>query len=366
MTLSIRAHRALAGGLAALSLVLAAGCATSRVSPGPSIAETTLQGGDPGRTVLTQSATSFATALTASAADPTSPQKAGAAFTTGRAMLELHCARYLDALGSGNQAGQYERQQVGLIGGLASAIMGTAGSSAREIAVVASSFSFAGSSMDAFANAYLFADASKTVTKIVREAQEAFLDAVGGQLDDLHYDEAVALLARYESLCRPAQIRALIDEAVARGKVVAERPGARLGDPEVASVLTLLRTQLARAVGEEEAILLYAWYRSPQTVRTRIEGAYEVVRTLVAGNPAALEQRLALAFLPVSLAGSPVAARWQPAVDQVVKAVTPVVAPPAGSSGAPLPQGSVQPPGTVATPRPAPVRVLRMPVLTVR
>lgn len=354
------ARRILAAVAAAGALLLASGCSTQKVAPGPTIAETTVvqaRGTEPSRTVFEQSVATFGQALAASAAAPADTTLGGTAFTTGRAMLDLQCDRYLDAVGNSNQAAGNDRKQVSLVGGLASALMGLSGSSAREIAAVATSFSFAGSSMDAYTTSYLFSDASKSVTKIVRDAQGAFLNAIEGQLPTLDYAGAVALLTGYEAVCRPAQIRALIDDAVARGRVVAERPGQVGGDAEVASVLTLLRTQFARAFSEEEAIVLYAWYRSGQTLRTAMEASFEPIRTLVAGMPAAqVEQRLAVAFLPMTLAGSSVPGRWQAAVDQIVKAATPPPPP-----GAPA---SMQP--ATGVPTPAPVRLLRMPVLTVR
>lgn len=210
---------ALALALAGLAAI--AGCSTYQTSPGKPIADTAFK---EGITVFNLAAETFAKDLQASALASDQSAPALKAFRSGRAMLDLQCDRYLDAVGSANQAASNERKQVSLIGGLASAIMGLTGSSAKEIAGVATTFSFAASSMDAFTTAYLFSDAAHSVTKIVRESQSAFLASVQGQLPGLDYPDAVALLTRYESVCRPSQIRALIDEAIAKGRVVAEAP----------------------------------------------------------------------------------------------------------------------------------------------
>lgn len=345
----------------ALALLLG-GCATRRAAPGPTIADMPVPAaaGQPGRTVFEHAAETFALALQASAADPDDPGKAARSFLSGRAMLDLQCERYLDAVGGANQQASNERKQVSLIGGFTSAIMGLTGAGAKEIAGVATAFSFAGSSMDAYTEAYLFSDASKSVGKIVRDGQGAFLTAIQGQLGAIRYADAVALLTGYEAICRPAQIRALIDEAVARGTVVTERPGGeRSGDAEVASVLVLLRAQLGRSLAEEEAVVLYAWYRAPAALRDKIAARFEPARSLVASLGAAtLEQRLAQAFLPLALGGSAVAARWAPAAADIARAADPPSGAPSGPMASPSPGAS--PAASPAT------RILRVPVLTVR
>lgn len=336
-------------------LLLLAGCATRSVAPGPAIADMPVRGRgtEPTRTVFERSAENFAAALQASAAAPDDTALAGQAFHSGRAMLDLQCQRYLDAIGNANQAASNERKQVSLVGGFASAIMGLAGSSAKEIAGVATAFSFAGSSMDAYTSAYLFSDASRSVGKIVRDGQQVFLTAVEGQVGQLHYADAVALLTSYEAICRPAQIRALIDEAVARGTVTVERPGGdRAAEAEVASVLVALRAQLGLAVSEEDAVVLYAWSRGG-SLRERI-ATREPVKTLLARDGAAvLDQKLSQAFLPLSLGGTLVTARWAAAVAEIHRAAAPQPA---------------TPPAAMASSQPArgTARVLRIPVLTVR
>lgn len=348
---------------AALFALALSGCATRSVSPGPTIADMTVRGtgNEPSRTVFERSVETFALALQESAAIPDDPTMAAGAFRAGRAVLDLQCERYIDAVGSVNQSASNERKQVSLIGGFTSAIMGLTGSGAKEIAGVATTFSFAGSSMDAYTSAYLFSDAAKSVSKIVREGQGAYLTAVQGQLSSLSYADSVALLVGYEAICRPAQIRALIDEAVARGTVMAERPGGeRVGESEVASILVLLRGQLGHSISEDEAVVLYAWYRASSTLRDKIAGRFEPAKSLVAQlTPATLDQRLTQAFLPLSLGGSAVAVRWSAPAAEIARAADPPSAAPPGIIAAPA-----APPGIKAAP--AAPRILRIPILTVR
>ena len=143
------------------SVITLVGCSTYRTLPSRPIAQTV--DGD-GNTVFDRASKTFVTALKQSAESSGETGLAIKAFQAGRVMLDLQCDLYLDAVGSANQAVSNERKQVGLIGGFASAIMGLTGSGAKQIAGVATSFSFVSSSIDAFTTAYLFSDAAKSVT----------------------------------------------------------------------------------------------------------------------------------------------------------------------------------------------------------
>lgn len=349
------------------AVTLLSGCSTYQASPGKTIADTPVR---VGVTAFDNAAETFAKDLQASATNSDQSAAAIKAFRSGRAMLDLQCDRYLDAVGGANQAASNERKQVGLIGGFTSAIMGLTGSSAKQIAGVATTFSFAGSSMDAFTTAYLFSDAAKSVTKIVRESQSAFLGSIQGDLSDLDYPGTVAILTRYESVCRPAQIRALIDEAIAKGTVVVEPAKSQASDPEVASVLAVLSTQFGRPISETEAINLYAWYKYPKDRSTGPKTeANEPIASFKKSNitDETLEKRLSQAFLSISLAGSAVPARWEPAVQQIRKVPAAAVVP----APAQFPAQDIAPapghtPAQSQTPPPTVPRLLRLPVLTVR
>jgi len=323
----------LAGGFFFLVAVAAlAGCATARVAPNAPLADTKVDAG--GKTAFEHALEVFGKDLTASAVTPEDPPKAQKALRSGLSVLDLQCSRYLDAVGMGNQSASNERRQVSLVGGFVSAVMGLAGSAAKEIAGVATAFSFTGSSMESFTTAYLFSDVASAVTKIVREAQKAWLDSVTtpGNLADMGSADAIRLLADYERICRPAQIRALIDQSIARGTVVAER--VRTSDADVGAVLQSLQATLGASVSEVDAIVLYAWFKNPGQ---RDSGANLSAQGPLPGllknrDAVVLQRQLAQAFLPISLAGSPVPDRWSAAV----KSLLPIPAP-ASAAGAALP-----------------------------
>ena len=328
-------------GSGLLLLVTLQGCSTLQTGLGKTIAETPISGAS---TVFEKSATTFGTKLSASADDPGDSGKASETLLAGRAMLDLQCERYLDAVGSANQASTNERKQVSLVGGFAAAIMGLTGSTAKQIAGVATSFSFAGSSMDAYTTTYLFSDAAKSVTKIVRQSQSAYLSALESQDPELNYPNVVALLTGYEALCRPAQIRALIDEAIAKTTIVAEVKSPLPVDAEVGSVLSALTAALGQPISEPEAINLYAWYKNPSSRSTgaKTESNEPIASLKKAGlTDARLVSLLSQAFLPISLASSTVPSRWAPAVKQILATAAPPAPTPA--------------PGAAAAPAPAPV-----------
>ena len=165
-------------------------CSSYQTSPGKTIADTAVKRGI---TASDDAAEIFAKDFQTNAANLDQLAPAPKAFRSRRAMLDTQCNRYLDAVGGANQAASNERKQVGLIRGFASAITGLTGSSATQIAGVATTFSFASASMDSFTTAYLFSDAAKSVTKIVRESQSAFLASLQGTLSNLDYAHTVAL-----------------------------------------------------------------------------------------------------------------------------------------------------------------------------
>lgn len=351
----------------ASALLLLFGCSTIRggAGPGKSIADTTVS---EGKTVFDTAAETFAMDLKASAADKSSVDKGAQAFLSGRAMLNLECSRYMTAIGDAIQAATNDRQQVGLIGGFTSAIMGLTGSSAKQIAGVATTFSFAGSIMDSYTTSYLFSDAATSVGTIVSGAQSAYLSSIEQDIPKLGYADAVAMLTGYEALCRPAQIRALIDDAVAKATIVAKVKAPLPSDQEVASVLAILAAALGRPISEAEAINLYAWYTSPaeRSAGPKLENN-DPIPTLKAGPPALsdadLQKRLVPGFLQVSLASSLIPARWAAALAKLktTPVAGPAVAPtPAAALAAPAPVAPLSPP--VPTPVP---KIMRIPSVRV-
>ena len=133
-----------------------------------------------------------------------------------------------------------------------------------------------------------------------------------------------------------------------------------VGESEVLSILVLLRGQLGRSISEEEAVVLYAWYRASSSLREKIASRFEPAKSLVAQlTVATLDQRLAQAFLPLSLGGSAVAVRWSAPAAEIARAADPPSAAPPDIKAAPA-----APHATPAAP--AALRILRVPILTVR
>ena len=314
------------------------GCTTVSTTPEETIANVQFSSSSSsapssGAKIVEYAATVFASDLYESAKASDDKAKAEKAFRSGQALLEIRCGEYLDALGSANQSAANEGRQVGLVGGLASAIMGLTGSDAKSIAISASTFSFAGSSMDAFANSFLFSDASKAITKLVHSAQSAYLTAAQDRMANINYPTAVSLLIGYEQMCRPAQIRAFIDEAVSTARIVSETPISSATEGQILDVLGKLMGALGTPVSEADAIGLYAWFSSDSTGRNNIKPKISIVNALVnsLGSDANLESKLSPVFLPLSIKGNVLSERWSTAVAQVK-----ATAPPAAGQPVPL------------------------------
>lgn len=333
-----------------LAAVLAlSGCSTVGTKPGSNLAEMPAGGG---LTVLTKAVEVFAKDLVDSAEHPEDKTKAHKAYRSGLSALDLQCERYLDAVGLANQAATNERKQTALAGGLLASLMGLTGSTSKQVAGVAAGFSFAGSSLDAYTTSYLFSDAAKSVTRVVRQSQDAYLGALSYEPDDLDYPTIVRLLTGYEAVCRPAQIRALIDDAIAKSRVVSETPPLQAVDAEVGAVLEALAAEFGQRFNEAEAIVLYAWLTNTAERKSNFD-AREPVASLKKRpmTDEELARRLGRSLLSVSLAGSAVAQRWAGPV-QSLRAVAAAPAPAAsGARGLPPPP-PVQPArkATVRTP----------------
>lgn len=344
-----------------------AGCATVGTQPDVTIAQTQFSGANTlttpaaGTNVLQRSVDVFVIMLTDSSANEDNKDKALQAFRSGIAMLDLRCSAYLDALGLANQRTSNERRQVDLIGGFVAAISGLTGASAKQIAATSTAFSFTGSSMDAFTNAYLFSDAANSVTKLVRESQQAYLGSIDKQLETLDYHGAVALLSGYEGLCRPGGIRTLVDEAIAAAKIVAQQPGGPSTDQAAIEVLGQLTAALSRQITEPEAVVLYAWFSMPAQ-RTAIATQSTFITALLANGVtvAQLQQKLGPIFLPLSLQGHPLAKRWANAVALVPGAAPAPVPPPAPAPAS----GPEAAPGPSPAPNPISPATIKAQVMT--
>ncbi|QBE65914.1 hypothetical protein [Pseudoduganella lutea] len=327
--------------VAALQSTLFTGCATRGVAPGTPLADMSLVATtEASATPRQQAIQIFQSDLLTSIQDTTDNGKALAAYQSGIIMLDLECSRYLDAIGSANQSASNERRQLSLVGGFASAIMGLTGSSAKEISGVATTFSFAGSSMESFTNAFLFSDAASSITKIVKESRSAWLSDINSQdrFDKLQSLDVIHLLGDYEQICRPAQIRSLIDQSIDKGTIVAERVAT--SDADVVMILQSLQSALGEMVTEEEAIVLYAWLKNPgqRTAGAALSTTEPIASLLVNRTSPELAAQLSRGFLPVLLAKSTVTERWEEGIKNLLNPVplpaAPAPSPASASAGA--------------------------------
>lgn len=283
------------------------GCSLPKAPvPEPTFAQVSMED----KTVLSRAVDDFYTRYKASAELTTaSPQNAQGLLNAGRVLIELRCEEYLDAIGQSTQAAGNMRQQTNLVGGLSSALMGVTGSSAKEIAGVASAFSFAGASMDAYSTAYLFADAGTSIIKLVHSSQELFMDEVNKSLQNtvLNHTNAVHILLGYQSICRPAKIRALVNDAISKAQVVAEIVPDNGADLEVMGVLAQLTRALGEPVSESDALRLYARVLKPEDGSLTLASGTAIKKAQIAS--------LSNIFLPLGLKSSKVGERWRSALN---------------------------------------------------
>ncbi len=158
--------------------------------------------------------------------------------------------------------------------------------------------------------------------------------SVASSLTTLDYSAAITLLVGYERLCRPSDIRRLIDEAVASTKLVTETPGKLALDPEIEVLLGQLTQALGQPILEADAITLYAWYSKfdrRNDIKTKSILVSKLL-TIFGGSDAALEDKLKQTFLPLGIQSNPIGLRWSALVNAVPGAVLPT--PVAATSGA--------------------------------
>lgn len=313
--------------LCLFAAILLSGCSALKVSPQKTIENSTFKTDkapepEANQTVLQYAINRFAYDISESAKaatdDTEAPKKALKTFKSGKALIDLQCNAYLDALGTGNQKAENDRKQISLIGGIVAAVGGLTGAAAKDIAISSTLFGFGGASFDAFTEAYLFADAAHSITKLVRDAQKAYMDDVDalpeGRFD---YPGTVTLLTGYESICRPSEIRRLVNESITAAKIVAETSSAL--SAELAVLLGELMKLTGRRVLEGEAISLYAFFLYPDQ-RDEIKKDSEFIKGLLADKKWTNDQlagNLAPLFLPLSITGNRVAARWASSLPNV-------------------------------------------------
>ena len=269
-------------------------------------------------TILAHQEAVFAWKLKAAAKEPKKSDLAQDMFIDGKVWLDPNCSKYLSELGQALQRESNNRQQVGLVGGLASTILGLAGTSSGVAGGTGAAFSFAGASMDAHATAYLFSDSTTGITKLVQGAQDAYMNYIKDDLKSYDYQQSITALSKYGLLCSPGEIRRLINESLSAAKVVAQSPDTQAAQTELVTVLAELNQALSMPVTEGGAIALYAWF-SQSDARTNIKTGTKLVATAVtnAGGDNQLSTELSPIFLKLGVKGDAFAARWSSSIGSV-------------------------------------------------
>jgi len=313
-----------------LALADLTGCAQFQAKPPASISDLVVVNGDPIRNIQEVKTGKkvqdiFVVAIQTAASAPRNPTSAQEMLDTGLAAINVDCDRYLADLGTANQNALNARQQTTILGGFITTIMGLYGSPTADVTAVSALASGAASSQDVSNSIFLFTDAYKSISKIVHDAQAAFVGDLQKQdASALTYSQATGVLVRYANLCQPTEIRRLIDESIQAAQIVA-KPSAGTVDPasqELADVLEKLTKSLSRNVIEGDAIVLYAWYSHPEkgaenkpSTRDQIQQTSPFMKQLDASTLQNLNGVLTPIFAPLSIAGDPLAARWsQPSI----------------------------------------------------
>ncbi len=325
-----------AGLLSALVAILFAGCAAP--SPNSGTIESAKFGGTDqptvtkDETILAHQEAMFAWKLQAAANSPTNMSLSQDMFIEGKVWLDLNCNLYMSELGQALQRESNNRQQVGLVGGLASTILGLAGGSAAVSGGTGAAFSFAGASMDAHATAYLFSDSTTGITKLVQGAQQAYMDFIKDDVKSYDYQQSITALSKYGLLCSPGEIRRLINESLSAAKVVAQSPDSQAAQTELTTVLGALNQTLSMQITEGDAIALYAWFTQTTNRAAIASGTATVSAALTGagGKADTLSSKLSATFLKLAIKGDPLAARWASSIGNVPGAAKVQAAPTAG------------------------------------
>ena len=322
----------LARCIAVAVVVAFAGCSTPPpLRPGPLIADQTES---TGTSVIARTGQSFLNEVTACTATPAPACSPPKTWQQGRAFLELTCSGYMDRVGNGAQNSSFARKETALTGGFVAGALALAEKSAKTVGTVATLFTFAEASQDAWAASYLFAPGSNSVAILVSRAQASYLDAAKTRATapDLTFDQAIELLTGYEELCRPARIRGLVDDAIVNAQIKADSTTDAVNDLDVQELLTQLRAVLGgQTVSEQDAIELFIWYGGTGKASAKVLQSLKD-KGFVASAEELTKSRsksiLGPVFARVLVAGSPIYKRWQAAIAALSDDKSAAVAPP--------------------------------------
>ena len=178
----------------------------------------------------------------------------------GISLVDARCDHYFLALGRAAQKVGFAQKELSLGAGLVSMLQGLTGVAAREIAITAGSFSFAGASSVAYTDAFIFSPEVSGVQALVAAAQAAAKERIEKiPLANMSRGAAINLLQDYEKTCEVHTIRRLVNESL-----VSARPVAAFGAEEQANLPLRLATQDALApllkvgqVSDDQLLALY-------------------------------------------------------------------------------------------------------------
>ena len=144
---------------------------------------------------------------------------------TGVTYSKLLCSSYFDRLDFSHAHRNFAQKELGLLGGLSSALMGLAGASSGAIAATGSTFGFGGASFDAYNEAFLFGVDIKKLQLLVKERQSQKESDIFGKLnaEGKVYPESIDTLAQaqralddYVFHCTQSGIMELVNDSVGR------------------------------------------------------------------------------------------------------------------------------------------------------
>jgi hypothetical protein len=178
----------------------------------------------------------------------------------GMAIVEYRCGLYFDVLGKAIQEISFSRRETSLIGGLVQGSMGLANQSSKAIANTGAIFGFSTGTMDAYQDVYLYTPEIDTIRRLVfgtlvTQSKRIIVTADSYSLD---YGQVISLLKQYESVCQPASIRSLVNQAVHDGTISPAPKPASAQDNRIETLRNALEISLDRdAISEDEAFYLY-------------------------------------------------------------------------------------------------------------
>lgn len=144
---------------------------------------------------------------------------------TGFSLANMYCALYFERLTRDQALVQYQKAQMNLAGGLATALMGIFSAGSAATGATGAAFGFFGASLDNINTSFLLAPNVENVQKLVIDAHISIVKNLPSDGFN-NFPDAQTLLIRYVSLCTFGGIKSLIDQSVKAAQPVANSSGA--------------------------------------------------------------------------------------------------------------------------------------------